>query len=166
MKGDRLWPLAPPKRLPCVLHQSGVEPTAEAAIRAGDAQRRILLGPGTATPYRVTAPADPVLVHGNRSGGAKGPRRSLFIAVWKSDLFGSDIDPLHGVFGERAANRGWGRGFWGTWHGAAITRSAPEKTSPVTDPKRTEKLDQRHRQGKREIMGLMAVAVTVSQDRI
>src|SRR5215472_14174797 len=123
------------------LYQSGVDPTAEAAIRAGDAQRRILLGPGTATPYRVTAPADPVLVHGNRSGGAKGPRRSLFIAVWKSDLFGSDIDPLHGVFGERAANRGWGRGFWGTWHGAAITRSAPEKTSPVTDPKRTEKLD-------------------------
>src|SRR5215469_9660387 len=53
--------------------QSGVDPTAEAAIRAGDAQRRILLGPGTATPYRVTAPADPVLVHGNRLGGAKGP---------------------------------------------------------------------------------------------
>ena len=29
------------------------------------------------------------------------------VAVWKSDLVGSDIDPLHGVFGERAANRGW-----------------------------------------------------------
>ena len=28
------------------------------------------------------------------------------VAVWKSDLVGSDIDPLHGVFGERAANRG------------------------------------------------------------
>jgi hypothetical protein len=28
------------------LHQSGVDPTAEAAIRAGDAQRRILLGSG------------------------------------------------------------------------------------------------------------------------
>ena len=43
------------------LHQSGVDPTAEAAVRAGDAQRRILRGPGkkTATPYGVTAPADP-----------------------------------------------------------------------------------------------------------
>ena len=30
------------------------------------------------------------------------------VAVWKSDPVGSDIDPLHGVFGERAANRGWG----------------------------------------------------------
>src|SRR5262249_4992038 len=56
------------------LHQSGVDPTAEAAIRAGDAQRRILLGPGPATPYRVTAPADPVLVHGNRLGVATGPQ--------------------------------------------------------------------------------------------
>ena len=36
------------------------------------------------------------------------------VAVWKSDLVGSDIDPLHGVFGERAANRGWGPGFCGT----------------------------------------------------
>ena len=33
------------------------------------------------------------------------------VAVWKSDLVGSDIDPLHGVFGERAANRGWGPWF-------------------------------------------------------
>ena len=33
------------------------------------------------------------------------------IAVWKSDLVGSDIDPLHGVFGERAANRCWGPSF-------------------------------------------------------
>ena len=29
------------------LHQSGVDPTAEAAIRAGDAQRRLLRGPGS-----------------------------------------------------------------------------------------------------------------------
>jgi hypothetical protein len=28
------------------LHQSGVDPTAEAPIRAGDAQRGILFGPG------------------------------------------------------------------------------------------------------------------------
>jgi hypothetical protein len=33
------------------------------------------------------------------------------VAVWKSDLAGSDIDPLHGVFGERATNRGWGPWF-------------------------------------------------------
>ena len=33
------------------------------------------------------------------------------VAVWKSDLVGSGIDPLHGVFGERAANHGWGPWF-------------------------------------------------------
>ena len=73
------------------LHQSGVDPTAEAAIRAGDVQRRILVWSGkkTATLYRVTAPADPVLVHGNRLCGAKGPQPVPFIAVWKSDLVGS-----------------------------------------------------------------------------
>jgi hypothetical protein len=56
--------------------QSGVDPTAEAAIRAGDAQRPNFawFGKKTATLYRVTAPADPVLVHGNRLGGAKGPQ--------------------------------------------------------------------------------------------
>jgi hypothetical protein len=36
------------------------------------------------------------------------------VAVWKSDLVGSDIDPLHGVFEERAANRRWGPWFCGT----------------------------------------------------
>ena len=65
----------------------------------------------TATLYRVTATADPVLVHGNRLVGAKGQQPVPFIAVWKSDLVGSDIDPLHGVFGERAANPGWGPWF-------------------------------------------------------
>jgi hypothetical protein len=34
----------------------------------------------------------------------------------------------------------------------------PRGTLPVPDPKRTAKPDQRHRQGKREIIGLMAVA--------
>ena len=34
--------------------------------------------------------------------------RDAMVAVWKSDLVGSDIDPLHGVFRERAANRGLG----------------------------------------------------------
>ena len=28
------------------------------------------------------------------------------VAVWKSDLVGSDIDPLHDVFGERVAGPG------------------------------------------------------------
>jgi len=54
-------------------------------------------GKKTATLYRVTAPADPVLVHGNRLVGAKGQQPVPFIAVWKSDLVGSGIDPLHGV---------------------------------------------------------------------
>jgi len=43
--------------------------------------------------------------------GLRKQFRSPFIAVWKSDLVGSDIDPLHGVFGERVANRGWGPWF-------------------------------------------------------
>ena len=49
------------------LHQSRVDPTAEAAIRAGDAQRRILLGPGRKRQRSTgwTAPADLVRVHGN-----------------------------------------------------------------------------------------------------
>jgi hypothetical protein len=46
-------------------------------------------GKKTATLYRVTAPADPVLVHGNRLCGAP----VTFIAIWKPDLVGSDIDP-------------------------------------------------------------------------
>jgi hypothetical protein len=72
---------------------------------AGTASNFAWSGKKTATLYRVTAPADPVLVHGNRLGRAKGPQPVPFIAVWKSDLVGSDIDPLHGVFGERAAGR-------------------------------------------------------------
>src|SRR6516162_8320590 len=40
-------------------------------------------GKKTATLYRVTAPADPVLVHGNRLVGAKGQQPVPFIAVWK-----------------------------------------------------------------------------------
>ena len=87
------------------------------------------------------------------------------VAVWKSDLVGSDIDPLHGVFEERAANRGWGPWF--------LRNLALRRHHPICPGehfpghrKRTGKPDQRHRQGKREIMGLVAVGVTVSQDRI
>jgi hypothetical protein len=51
-------------------------PTAKSLSLAPPAQRRISLGSGkkTATLYRVAAPADPVLVRGNRLGGAKGPQ--------------------------------------------------------------------------------------------
>jgi hypothetical protein len=48
----------------------------------------------------------------------------LLIAVRKSDLVGSDIDPLHGVFGERAASRGWGPWFLRRRGPAAPLRSA------------------------------------------
>ena len=41
---------------------------------AGTASNFAWSGKKTATPYRVTAPADPLLVHGNRLGGAKGPQ--------------------------------------------------------------------------------------------
>ena len=81
---------------------------------AGTASNFAWSGKKTATLYRVTVPADPVLVHGNRLGGAKaaaGPpsmRRAamrtaavkcrtaavdggyVMVAVWKSDLVGSD----------------------------------------------------------------------------
>jgi hypothetical protein len=94
------------------LHQSGVDPTAEAAIRAGDAQRRILFGPGR---NGNALPRD--RARRSRPGArqpllrSEGPQPVPFIAGWKSNLVGSDIDPLHGVFGEGAANRGWGPGF-------------------------------------------------------
>ena len=40
---------------------------------AGTASNFAWSGKKTATLYRMTVPADPVLVHGNRLGGAKGP---------------------------------------------------------------------------------------------
>ena len=80
-----------------------------------------------------------------------GRSRSPFIAVWKSDLVGSDIDPLHGVLGERAANHGWGPWFL---RNLALRRHHPiypGNTSPVTDPKRTAKPDQRHKIGRAHV---------------
>jgi hypothetical protein len=50
-------------------------------------------GKKTATLYSVTAPANPVLLHGNRLCGGREPPPVTFIAVWKPDLVGSDIDP-------------------------------------------------------------------------
>ena len=130
---------------------------------AGTASNFAWSGKKTATLYRGTGPADPVLVQRQSLGRSEG---AAMVAVWKSDLVGSDIDPLHGVFGERAANRGWGALVSAEPSTAPPSPDLPREHFPVTDPKRTAKPDQRHRQGKREIMGLVAVAVTVSQDRI
>jgi len=43
--------------------------------------------------YRVTAPGDPVLLHGNRLCGGRGPQPVTFIAVWKPARVESDVDP-------------------------------------------------------------------------
>ena len=56
---------------------------------------------------RVTAPADPVLVHGNRSGGAKGPQpiplhRRLEI---RSGLTGVHPNPIGWVDADFGAQR-------------------------------------------------------------
>jgi hypothetical protein len=51
------------------------------------------MGTVSATPYRVTKPDDPVLLHGNRLCGGKGPQLVTFIAVWKPAPVASDIDP-------------------------------------------------------------------------
>jgi hypothetical protein len=51
-------------------------PTAKSLplASAGTASNFAWSGKKTATLCRVTAPADPVLVHGNRMGGAKVPQ--------------------------------------------------------------------------------------------
>src|SRR5215472_15307757 len=53
-------------------------PTAKSLplARAGTASNFAWSGKKTATLYRVTAPADPVLVHGNRSGELECQRRA------------------------------------------------------------------------------------------
>ena len=56
-----------------------------------------------------------VLVHGNRLGGAKRPQPvPLLIALWKSDLVGSDIDPLDAFSGSAPPTVAGGPGFCGT----------------------------------------------------
>ena len=89
------------------------------------------------------------------------------VAVWKSDLVGSDIDPLHDVFGERRQPWLGAPGFCGT---LALRRHHPICSGEHFPGHRPEA----HREtptngigkGSAKIMGLMAVAVTVSQDRI
>ena len=102
-------------RPPAVRAAASVRPAATAPsptakslplAPAGTASNFAWSGKKTATLYRVTAPADPVLVHGNRLCGAKGPQPVPLHRRLESDLVGSDFDPLHGVFGERAANPG------------------------------------------------------------
>ena len=58
-------------------------PTAKslALAPAGTASNFAWSGKKTATLYRVTAPGDPVLLHGNRLGGAKGPQPGPFNAT-------------------------------------------------------------------------------------
>jgi hypothetical protein len=47
----------------------------------------------SATLYKVTAPDDPLLLHGNRLCGGRAPQPVTFIAIRKPALVGSDIDP-------------------------------------------------------------------------
>jgi hypothetical protein len=71
-------------------------------------------GKKTATLYRVTAPADPVLLHGNHLCG----QPVTFIAVWKPDLVGSDIDPrsMAAFSGSARPAVAGGPGFCGTYN--------------------------------------------------
>ena len=56
--------------------ESAPSPTAKSLplAPAGTASNFAWSGKKTATLYRMTVPADPVLVNGNRLGGAKGPQ--------------------------------------------------------------------------------------------
>jgi hypothetical protein len=46
-----------------------------------------------ATLYRVTKPDDPVLLQGTRLCGGRTPEPVTFIAVWRHQPFGGDVDP-------------------------------------------------------------------------
>src|SRR5262249_37231035 len=139
-----------------------------AASGAGDARRGFWLGPEKkrqrsrgARDRRSRPGARQPL--GRSEGAAAGPPSSPSgNPIWSV----ATSTPLDGVFGERAANRGWRPWFLRNLPSRHHHRYAPGDTSRVTEPKHTAKPDQRHRQGKREIIGLMAGAVTVSQDRI
>jgi hypothetical protein len=75
-------------------------------------------GKKTATLYRVTAPADPVLLQGARLCGGHGPQPVTFIAVWKPDLVGSDVDPrgMAAFSGSARPGVAGGPGFCGTYN--------------------------------------------------
>src|SRR5215467_2972048 len=74
MMVDRHPPCEPPP--PCGPAATAPSPTEKSLplAPAGTASNFTWSGKKTATLYRVTVPADPVLVHGNRLVGAKGPR--------------------------------------------------------------------------------------------
>jgi hypothetical protein len=69
---------APAVRAAANVRPAGTAPSPTAKslplAPAGTASNFAWSGKKTATLYRVTAPADPVLVHGNRLGRAKGPQ--------------------------------------------------------------------------------------------
>jgi hypothetical protein len=86
------------------------------------------MGIVSATLYRVTTPDDPILLHGNRLCGGKGPQLVTFIAIWKPALVGSDIDPRRMAAFSGSARptvAGGGPGFWGTYNYEADGRNDP-----------------------------------------
>ena len=85
---------------------------------AGAAPRFDWSGKKTATLYTVTAPDDPVLLHGNRLCGGRGPQPVTFIAIWKPDLVGSDVDPrgMAAFSGSARPTVAGGPGFCGTYN--------------------------------------------------
>ncbi|MFL5266200.1 MAG: hypothetical protein ACJ8AH_06300 [Stellaceae bacterium] len=72
------------------------------------------MGTVSATLYRVTSPADPVLLHGNRLCG----QPVTFIVVWKPARVGSDVDPraVAAFSGSARPVGAEGPGFCGTYH--------------------------------------------------
>jgi hypothetical protein len=99
---------------------------------AGTAPRFDWSGKKTATLYRVTAPTDPVLLHGNHLCG--GP--VTFIAVWKPDLVGSDVDPrgMAAFSGDARPTVAGGPGFCGTYNYEA-GEPTPLPASPLRMPR-------------------------------
>jgi hypothetical protein len=85
---------------------------------AGTAPNFDWSGKKTTTLFKVTAPDDPVLLHGNRLCGGKGPQPVTFIAVWKPDLVGSDVDPrgMAAFSGSARPTVAGGSGFCGTYN--------------------------------------------------
>ena len=71
-------------------------------------------GTASATLYRVIAPSNPVLLHGNRLCG----QPVTFIAVWKPARVGSDIDPreMAAFSGSARPTVAGGSDFCGTYY--------------------------------------------------
>jgi hypothetical protein len=72
----------------------------------------------SATLYRVTAPADPVLLHGNRLCGGPAAQGVTFIVVWKPARVASDVDPrsMAAFSGDVRPTAAGGPGFCGTYN--------------------------------------------------